>query len=159
MQPVGIAHTTFAAVSMALGLGVLLMPKGTTVHRVIGMLYVLSMFGLNVTALTIYRVFGGFGVFHAFAVLSLVSLLSGFAAAFLKQPRHAWLPYHYYSMGWSYVGLCAAAGAEVAVRLPGVPFALGVAVPTIAITVLGGAWIQMRARDAVARAQQGHRAA
>jgi hypothetical protein len=31
----------------------------------IGVLYVLSLFGVNVTALTIYHVFGAFGVFHA----------------------------------------------------------------------------------------------
>jgi uncharacterized membrane protein len=159
VQPVGIAHTAFAAASMALGLGVLLRPKGTEFHRSIGMLYVLSMFGLNVTALSIYRVFGGLGVFHVLSIASLVSVLAGFMVAFLRRPRHAWLSYHYYSMGWSYVGLCAAAGAELAVRVPGVPFGLGVAVPTIGIAMLGGALVRIRSSATIARAQQGRGAA
>jgi uncharacterized membrane protein len=85
---------------------------GTERHRVVGLLYVLSLCRVNVTALTVYRVFGRFGVFHALAVINLAILLVGFGAAFLKRPRGTWLVYHYYFMGWSYVGLCAAAGAE-----------------------------------------------
>jgi len=146
MQPAGVVHTGFAVASLALGGGVFGLPKGTELHRVVGLLYVLSLFGVNVTALTIYRVFGGFGAFHALALVNLTILLVGFGAVFLRRPRHAWLQYLYYFMGWSYVGLCAAAGAELGVRIPGVSFVPGVVVPTVAITLLGGAWVQVRRR-------------
>lgn len=166
MQPAGVAHTAFAVASLALGGGVLGLPKGTELHRVVGVLYVLSLFGVDATALTIYRVFGTFGVFHALAIVNVAILLVGFGAAFLRRPSDSWLQYHYYFMGWSYVGLCAAAGAELGVRIPGVSFVPGVAVPTVAITLLGGAWVQVRHRTTLSpfggapgvAAQQGNEA-
>ena len=159
MDPSGVAHTVFAAASLLLGVGVLRRPKGTELHRIIGVLYVLCMFGLNVTALTIYRVFGRFGVFHVLSAVNLVILLAGFGAVFLKRPRRAWLQYHYYLMGWSYVGLWAAAATEVAVRIPGVSFIAGVTVPTVCVTIVGGAWVQLQKRRTLATIGPGHRAA
>ena len=157
MQASGLAHTAFAAASLVLGVGLFGFPKGTELHRAVGALYVLNMFGLNVTALTIYRVFGGFGAFHVLSLINLAILLAGFAAAFLRRPRRTWLAYHYYFMGWSYVGLCAAAGAELAVRVLGLPFAAGVTAPTIIITLLGGAWVQLNHRRTLARIVVGRR--
>lgn len=151
MQPEGIAHTALATASLLLGGGVLCLAKGTEKHRVVGVSYVLCMFGVNVTALTIYRGSHGFGAFHLLAVANLALVLVGFTAAFCKRPRSRWLHYHYYFMAWSYVGLCAAAGAELAVRMPGVSFVAGVTVPTVAVTLLGGAWVQLRHRATLAR--------
>jgi uncharacterized membrane protein len=151
----GVVHSILAAVALLLGVGVLCLRKGTQPHRVLGMLYVLSMLGVNITALTIFRVFGGFGAFHVLALINLAVLLTGFGFAFLKRPRHAWLRYHYYFMSWSYVGLCAAAGSELGVRLPGVSFAAGVIVPTVTVTVLGGAWVQLRHGATLARVGRG----
>lgn len=159
MEPAGVAHTGFAATSLLLGVGVLRRPKATELHRIIGMLYVLCMFGLNVTALTIYRVFGGVGAFHVMSAITLVILLAGFGAVFLKRPRRTWLQYHYYLIGWSYVGLCAAAATEIAVRIPGVSFIAGVAVPTVCVTIAGGAWVQLQKRSTLATVGQGRRAA
>jgi uncharacterized membrane protein len=151
MQPAGIAHTLCALASLALGGVVFGLPKGTDVHRVAGMLYVFSMFGVNLTALTLYRVFGVFGLFHALAVVNLTILLLGFGAVFLRRPGRAWLQYHYYFMGWSYVWLCAATGAEVGLRIPGLSFVPAVVAPTVTITLLGGAWVQMRRHTTLRR--------
>ena len=104
MQAAGLAHAGFSVASLLLGVGVFRLAKGTELHRVVGVAYVLSLFAVNVTALTIYRIFGRFGVFHALSVVNLAILLAGFGAAFLKRPRGAWLQHHYYFMGWSYVG-------------------------------------------------------
>jgi len=159
VEPSGIAHTGFAAASLVLGVGVLRRPKGTELHRIIGVLYVFCMFGLNVTALTIYRVFGDFGAFHVLSVINLAILLAGFGAVFLKRPRRTWLQYHYYLMGWSYVGLWAATATEIAVRIPGVSFIAGVTVPTVCVTIAGGAWVQLQKRRTLATVKQGQRAA
>ena len=159
MEPSGVAHTAFASASLLLGIGVLTRPKGTDRHRILGVLYVLCMFGLNVTALTIYRVFGRVGPFHVLSAINLLILLAGFGVVFLRRPRRAWLQYHYYLMGWSYVGLCAAAATEVAVRLPGVSFLAGVIVPTVCVTILGGTWVQLQKRKTLATIGQGHHAA
>ncbi len=151
MQADGVAHAAFALAALVLGGWVLSRPKGTEAHRAVGMLYVLSSFSVNVTALTIYRGDGTFGVFHALAVVNLTVLLTGFSSAFLRRPRNTWIRYHYYFMGWSYVGLCAAAGAEAGVRIPGASFLPGVAVPTVLITLVGGSWVQRSARATISR--------
>lgn len=144
MHPTAVAHVTLGIASLLLGATTLALPKGTDFHRAVGALYVLCMFGLNLTALTIYRLFGGFGVFHALALLSLLTLLAGFAAVVLKRPRAGWLDRHYYFMGWSYVGLVAATVSEGTTRVPGWSFAVAVAVPTFAVVIIGGSWVHLR---------------
>jgi uncharacterized membrane protein len=74
MDAPGMAHVAFGLASLGLGLGVFSSAKGTNLHRAVWALNVFSMFGLNVTALLIYRVFGRFGAFH---VLSLINLIIG----------------------------------------------------------------------------------
>ena len=151
MEASGIAHVAFGIASLALGAAVLSSTKGTTVHRALGALYVLCMFALYVTALTIYRAFGGFGVFHVLTVINLPILLAGFAAVLLKLPRGRWLRYHYYLMAWSYVGLWAATATEIAVRIPGVSFWWAVALPTMAVVLGGGACVQLLQRRTLTR--------
>jgi len=55
MNAPGIAHVGFGFASLVLGAGIFVLPKGTALHRAAGTVYVLSMFGLNLTALLIYR--------------------------------------------------------------------------------------------------------
>ena len=62
------------------------LPSGTNLHRAIGATYVLTMFGLNVTAVLIYRVFGRFGAFHIRSAINLVLLLRGFGTVLLQRP-------------------------------------------------------------------------
>ena len=159
MEPTAIAHVTFGVASLALGAGIFPSRKGTDRHRVLGALYVLSMFGLNLTALLIYRLFGRFGVFHVLALISLATLLLGAGAVVLRRPRQGWLRSHYSFMGWSYVGLWAAALTEVTVRAVDWPLPVAVAVPTVAVTLVGGAWVQIRQREALARVGSGRAAA
>ena len=151
MDAPGIAHVAFGLASLVLGISVFSRRKGTNLHRAIGALYVFSMFGLNVTALLIYRVFGGFGAFHVLSLINLALLLAGFGTVLLQRPHKRWLRCHYYLMGWSYVGLLAATATEITVRVVGWPFALAVAAPTIGVTVLGGALVQFLERPTMRR--------
>ena len=59
MDAPGIAHISFGFAALVLGVGIFSLAKGTDLHRAVGALYILSLFGLNVTALLIYKVFGG----------------------------------------------------------------------------------------------------
>jgi hypothetical protein len=151
MNASGLAHVIFGFASLVLGVGVFTLSKGTDLHRVVGALYVFSMFGLNLTALLIYRVFGGFGVFHVLSLINLAILLAGFGTVLLQRPHKNWLRYHYYFMGWSHVGLLAATATEIAVRVVHWSFALAVAAPSIAVAFFGGALVQFMERRTIRR--------
>jgi uncharacterized membrane protein len=151
MDAPAFAHVTFGFASLGLGVGVLSLPKGTDLHRLIGALYVFSMFGLNLTALLIYRVFGGFGAFHVLSLINLAILLAGFGVVLLQRPRKRWLRYHYYLMGWSYVGLLAATATEITVRVLDWSFVPAVTGPTILVTLGGGAVVQMLQQRTIRR--------
>ncbi len=109
-------------VALTSGCVVIVMKKGGPRHRFLGTIYAGSMLGLNGTALMIYRLFGGFGPFHVLALLSLVTVVAGMAAVLRRRPRKNWLEHHAYWMTWSYVGLVAAAVAEITTRVPEAPF-------------------------------------
>jgi uncharacterized membrane protein len=112
------AHTFFGFASLAFGLSVFLMRKGTSRHKLIGKCYVGVMLGLNLTAFGIYKVFGGFGLFHWLAVLSLATLIPAYLAVLFRTKIKTWLSYHYEFMAWSYIGLLAATSNEAFVHLP-----------------------------------------
>ena len=118
MSSLGIIHTALAVIALASGIAIFTITKGSTRHRMIGYGYVVSMVGLNVTALMIYRLFNRFGPFHVLAVISLITLATGFVPAFTKRPKSGWLDQHYRGMLWSYVGLVAAAASECLTRIP-----------------------------------------
>jgi uncharacterized membrane protein len=155
MSPVGIAHIIFALAAMLGGTSILLLRKGTLWHRRLGYFYVLNMAGLNASALMIYRLFHRPGPFHILALVSLCTLIAGLFPALRRRP--GWLERHYRMMSWSYVGLCAAFLAEIAVRLPfvhGIGWRFGVAafLATSLIAVIGGRVIERWRKSALASA-------
>ena len=116
MTTLGAAHFAAAVAALAFGSVVLLERKGTHAHRIMGAAYVSAMLITNVTALGVYRLTGAFGPFHLLALISLAILARGVIAVLRRRP--GWLITHYYSMAWSYIGLLAAACAEVVARVP-----------------------------------------
>lgn len=112
----GAAHLAAAIAALAFGFLVLVELKGTNAHRMIGTAYVIAMVATNITALGVYRLTGHFGPFHLLALISLAILARGIVAVLRRRP--GWLRRHYYSMAWSYIGLLAAASAEVVARAP-----------------------------------------
>lgn len=138
MYPTGLAHLVCAAAAIFFGAGIIVTPKGTPRHRQMGRIYGLSMLGLNVTALLIYRLSGTFGPFHVAALLSLLTVIAGVVAVVTRRPRATWLTLHANFMSWSYVGLLAAAAAEAATRIPAAPFWGMVAVASLAVFAVGG---------------------
>jgi uncharacterized membrane protein len=138
VYPTGLAHLVCAAAAIFFGAGIIVTPKGTPRHRQMGRIYGLSMLGLNVTALLIYRLSGTFGPFHVAALLSLLTVIAGVVAVVTRRPRATWLTLHANFMSWSYVGLLAAAAAEAATRIPAAPFWGMVAVASLAVFAVGG---------------------
>lgn len=149
MSPLGWFHTLCAVVALVSGAFVVGMRKGTANHVQIGYIYVGSMVALNVTALMIYRLFGGFGPFHIAAIFSLIGLIVAILPAILRRPRKTWLTQHYYGMSWSYVGLIAAAASEFITRVPATVFWWGVLGATAGVVVIGGTIIKLRAQRTI----------
>ena len=153
MSILGVVHLGFGMLAILLGGTIFRITKGTQLHRLLGYGYVVTMLGLNITALAIYRVFGVFGPFHVLAIVSLATLVAGFVPVYFKWPREDWLLWHYNGMCWSYVGLLAATAAEIAVRLPfgdGFGFVFGLAVFVSSLIVVGiGASVLNRYRDQI----------
>ena len=151
MTSLGLIHTIFSGAALVAGAVVLLLRKGTTRHRRLGWSYVISMAGLNVTALLIYRLTGHFGPFHVAAIVSLVTVGAGAWAAVRRRPAKQWLARHYYWMTYSYVGLVAAAVAEVVTRLQTDSFWWAVIVASAGVFAVGAVLVRRRALPTLSR--------
>lgn len=150
MSGLGWFHVVLSVLALASGLLVALSKKGTLFHARMGWVYVVSMVGVNVTALCIYRLLGHLGPFHVAAVLSLITIVVGLVAAVRKAPRPRWIEMHAFWMSGSYVGLCAAAVAEVATRTGWLPFWWSVAVASAIVIGAGFMIIGARVPAAIA---------
>ena len=122
---IGGIHLFFAMLALVLGTMVLFKTKGTATHKRIGYSYILSMLGVNITALMIYRLFGSFGIFHWMAIASLLTIIAGMIPMFLKKPA-SYISLHFNFMYWSVFGLYAAFMAETCVRFPDVVIESGI---------------------------------
>jgi uncharacterized membrane protein len=144
MSTLGIIHMVFGLVALAAGAAVLFLRKGTRWHRTLGHLYLTNMLALNISALFIYRLFGGFGPFHWLALVSLITLIAGMVPVFTRRPKRHWLDLHAFFINGSYAGLVAATAAEITSRLPGTEesFGLVVAGTSILVVAVGGYLIQ-----------------
>jgi len=136
MSYLGLFHAVIGTVAVVMGAVVLFNKKGTPRHKRLGRIWVVAMLLLNVSALSIYNLFGGFGPFHWAALASLSALAAGFYPALVRP--EGWRVRHEFYMSWSYVGLLAATGAEITSRVPGWNFFWSVSLTVIAIVLVGG---------------------
>ncbi|WKN45946.1 DUF2306 domain-containing protein [Tunicatimonas pelagia] len=134
-DPLGAFHLGVAVLSLITGTLVLLLPKGSVSHTQIGYVYAISMLLVNITAFSIYRLWGGFGIFHIAAVVSLVTLLGGMVPVLTKRPKQKYMSYHFSFMYWSVIGLYAAFASETLTRIPETPFFGMVGVATFSIMI------------------------
>ena len=88
--PLGWAHLVASLTALAVGMLVLLRPKGTPVHKRRGRVYALALLVTSGTALGIYRR-GIFFFPHWLAIAALVVTTAGVLAAHFKKPQKAWL--------------------------------------------------------------------
>ena len=107
-------HVTAAVLAILLGAFVLLTPKGTPGHRMLGRIYIFLIITVNALALSIYED-QAVGPFHYLAVLSLATIAAGGVAGWRMRTNRAWIWTHAYFMAWSYAGLLAAGTGQLAV--------------------------------------------
>jgi len=132
----GLIHLISCSVALITGTSILILVKGSVIHKRIGYVYSLSMLIVNGTAFGLYHLFGRFGPFHIAALISLVTLLAGMFPVLFR--TKSWLNYHLAFMYYSVIGLYAAFASEVIVRIPGIAFgpAVGVATAVVMITAM-----------------------
>ena len=99
-QALATGHVLAAFSALGAGAAVLLLPKGTHNHRVIGTAYVLALVLVNIAALSLHRE-NTFGVFHALAVVSLVTITVGLSPILLGKRSPTVITTHAYCMTWS----------------------------------------------------------
>jgi uncharacterized membrane protein len=109
-------HVLAAISALVVGAAVLLLPKGTRTHRVVGAGYVLALVLVNVAALSLHRE-DTFGVFHVLAVASLMTITVGLSLLLLGKRSPAVIATHAYCMTWSYAGLVAAGSGQLVVAV------------------------------------------
>jgi len=131
----GLSHVLLALAALLFGTLVLFRRKGDRRHRLLGRAWLVSMLGLNVTALLDYELYGHFGPFHWMALISLATVLGGYVSVRRRKP--GWKARHAYFMSGSYVGLMAATMAEIASRVPGWQFGLSVTISSALIIIAG----------------------
>ena len=115
-QALTTVHVLAAFSALGAGAAVLLLPKGTLTHRVIGTVYVVALVLVNVAALSLHRE-NTFGVFHALAVVSLVTITAGLSPLVFGRRSTIVITTHAYCMTWSYAGLVAAGCGQLTVAV------------------------------------------
>jgi uncharacterized membrane protein len=113
----GLIHAIAALVALISGLVVFARPRSTRFHTSMAYIYGAAMVIVIVTAFSIYHLTKSFNFLHVATIVSCFPLTIGIAAALGRHPKGRWLGIYYYSMGWSYVLLCAAFFAEIATRI------------------------------------------
>ena len=106
-------HISLGFSSLISGFFVVFNRKGGPRHRLVGRVYAVSMLGLNLTALGIYKLYDGWGFFHWMAIASLMPLVAGYVAIRRKK-----IEPHYFFMCWSFIGLLCATISEIFVHVP-----------------------------------------
>ena len=115
---VGLIHLISGILSLLFGGLVIVMKKGTTIHKRVGYIYVFNMTILLLSSFGIYRLFGKFGLFHYLSLVSIFSLVAGMLPMFKKVELPKDYETHFKRMYWSVAGLYAAFVAESFVRIP-----------------------------------------
>lgn len=151
LDPFGAFHAGLGLMAIVLGFCVLILQKGTALHRRIGMAYLVSMVALNVTALAIYDLFGQWGPFHNLALVSLLTVTAGVVPVWVRRPRGRWMRLHATCMAWSFAGVLAAFFSELGARIPGVGLVAGVIWPTAAVMLAAAILIHTRVPRTVGR--------
>ncbi len=124
---IGWLHTIACIVALAAGAWNIVMPKGTPIHRRIGLAYVFAMLVANISILAVYRFDvakfrpftagpNTFGLFHWEAVTTLIALLLAIYAA-PRQRRAVWAYTHPIAMLVTYYMLIGGLINELFVRV------------------------------------------
>lgn len=122
----GLIHFIASIFALLFGTLILVLPKGTFKHKIIGRLYSLTMLIVLITAFMTYKLFGRWGIFHWAAIISSLTLIAGLFPVFTKRPKNNYVSLHFSFMYWSVMGVYGAFVTETLVRMPKVVIESGI---------------------------------
>lgn len=140
----GLIHLVASCTSLFFGTLILLLHKGTRLHKRIGYAYAFNMIILNVTAFGLYHLFDRFGPFHFAALISSLTLIAGMIPVILKRPTTKWLDFHMAFMYYSVIGLYAAFASEIITRVIHSNFGVMVGIATGLVMAVGVFFFQVK---------------
>jgi len=113
----GWVHFTTSLIGLVTGAYILLVKKGTKIHKKIGYVFAVSLVLVNASALFIYDFNNGqISVFHYLIPVSLIFLIYGMAPMLRKKRNPNWRNKHIVGMNGAALGLWAAGATEYFVR-------------------------------------------
>ena len=125
----GVAHLIFGTGTLLGGFALLLLPKGTTLHKNLGRFFAFSLIFTDFSALNINNT-GHLHAFHLLAVVSLAMLFLGILPVVFS--KSAWaMEMHLRFLYWSIPAPLAAFCAEMLARYPGTAYYAHLPVATV----------------------------
>ena len=109
-------HIGSAFIALVLAAFVLLMPKGTHLHKRAGYIFAVALLAVNISAAFLYNLTGRFNFLHVFILISLCSLVYGMVPAIRRRPA-SWLRMHISGLTGAALGVWAAGLAELTIRV------------------------------------------
>jgi uncharacterized membrane protein len=106
IEPMLSLHIAASIAALISGFAVLRATKGTSRHRLLGFLYVGSMFTLCVASFFVHRTSGHFSIFHYVSIQNLLLITAGLAMPrYFKRRSFDWRLWHLRLMVYSYISL------------------------------------------------------
>ena len=103
-----LVHVATCVVALVVGAAVALAPKGTPMHRALGLVYVAATLAYSGSSFFMYPSTGRFTPFHVIAIQSVALVSLGLALPRLFRHRvQEWYVWHLRFMLYSYVALVA----------------------------------------------------
>lgn len=113
----GAFHVIMALVGLITGAYLLMVPKGTKTHKLIGYIFTIALIIVNVSALFIYDFNKGkVSIFHYLIIVSLFFLFYGLYPILPKNRKPGSIKKHFTGMIGAALGLWAAGATEYFVR-------------------------------------------
>ena len=109
-------HLISAILALATGGLVLVLKKGTSLHKSLGYLFAITLMVVNISAAFMYNLTGHFNFLHVFMLISFASLLNGLIPAIRRKSKN-WYKRHVSGMTAAALGVWAAGFAELTIRL------------------------------------------
>lgn len=135
-------HVGASLVALVAGLLIIVLEKGTRIHRIIGKVYAGSIYVLCGVSFFIFEVTGTFSFFHVVSVQNILLVSAGLGAIAFRSRVPDWPIWHLRFMLYSYLALVGTGTLQFVEFLPFRAVALNVVVFIVVPLVVGFFWIE-----------------